>query len=95
MIWSKFINLATTTSRRRGLAVAVVYGLSLSVRFTSAAGEEVEIAPQSAQRHPLVTIMAGDDTQRFHRDWSPKPALPIVFRHGWPPSLPLTGCAAP
>jgi len=95
MIWRNFVNRLAVTSRRRGLAIAVVHGLSLSVRFISAAGEEVEIAPQSAQRHPLVAIMTGDDAQRFHRDWSPKPALPIVFRHSWPPSLPLSGCAAP
>ena len=85
MIWNSFVKRLAITSRRRGLATAVVYGLSLAVRFTSATGEEVEIPPQSAQRaHPIISIMAKDDA--FYRDWAPKSARPIVFRHGWPPN---------
>src|ERR1700754_3885000 len=47
MISRTFVNRLAITPRRSGLATAVVYGLSLSVRFTSAAGEEVEIPPPS------------------------------------------------
>ena len=50
MIWKNFVSRLAITSRRRVLATAVVYGLSLAVRFTSATGEEMEIPPQSAQR---------------------------------------------
>ena len=61
MIWNSFVKRFAITSRRKGLATAVVYGLSLAVRFTSATGEEVEIPPQSAQRvHPIISIMTGN-----------------------------------
>src|SRR5207248_10079853 len=40
MIWK---NPLAITSRRRVVASAVIYGLSLAVRFTSATGEEVEV----------------------------------------------------
>jgi hypothetical protein len=64
-----------------------LYGLSLSVRFTSAAGEEVEIPAQSPQgAHPMISIMARNSVQLPYQDWGPKSAQPIVFRHGWPPS---------
>lgn len=96
MIWKNFANRLAILTRRRGLAAAVVYGLSLSVRFTSAAGEEVEIPPQPAQRaHSLISIMTRDGSRLPYQDWSPRAAQPIVFRHGWPPSSPLPGCFAP
>ena len=48
-----FVSRLAITSRRRVLATALVYGLSLAVRFTSATGEEMEIPAQSAQSaHP-------------------------------------------
>ena len=40
MIWKNFVSRPAIRSSRRGLATTVVYGLSLAVRFTSAAGEE-------------------------------------------------------
>ena len=96
MIRKDFVSRLAIISRRRGLATAVVYGLSLSVRFTSAAGEEVEIPPQSAQRtYPLVSIMTRDGSGLPYQDWGPKAAQPVVFRHGWPPSPLLPGCLAP
>ena len=93
MIWKNFVNRLAITSRRRGLATAVVYGLSLAVRFTSATGEEMEIPAQSAQRaHPMISIMTRDDAQLPYQDWGSKSAQPIVFRHGWPPSSATPGC---
>jgi len=84
MAWKKLNPLAVTT-RRRVVASAVLYGLSLSVRFTSAAGEEVEIPAQSVQRtSPVISMMARNQAQLPYQDWSPKPAHPIVFRYGWP-----------
>ena len=54
MIWKNIVR--TTASRRRFVATTLVYGLSLSVRFTSATGEEVEIPAQSLQRsRPMVS----------------------------------------
>ena len=93
MIGKNFISRLAITSSRRGLATAIVYGLSLAVRFTSAAGEGVEIPPQSAQRAlPLISIMTGGLP---YQDWSRKSVQPIVFRQGWPLSSPPPGCIAP
>jgi hypothetical protein len=96
MIGKSLVSRLAITSQRKGVATAVVYGLSLAVRFTSAAGEEVEIPPQSAERaHPLISIMTRDGSGLPYQDWSRKPVQPIVFRQGRPPSSPPPGCIAP
>ena len=96
MIGKNFVSRLAVTSTRRGLAAAVVYGLSLAVRFTSAAGEEVDIPPQSAQRmHPLISVMTADSSRLPYQDWVRKSVQPIVFRQGWPPGSPPPGCIAP
>ncbi|MDQ8729512.1 hypothetical protein [Bradyrhizobium sp. LHD-71] len=60
---------------------AVVYGLSLAVRFTSAAEE----APQSAQRaHPPISIMTSDSSRLPYQHGGANSAQPIFFRRGWP-----------
>ncbi|KRQ98090.1 hypothetical protein CP49_30125 [Bradyrhizobium valentinum] len=98
MTWKTFANRLAIASRRRGLATAAIYGLSLAVRFTSAAGEEVEIPVQRA--HPVSSIMTQDHASLPYRHWDRPPAQPIVFRQGWrlnssisAPALP--GCLAP
>ena len=71
MIGKNFVRRLTITSRQRWIATAVIYGLSLSVRFTSAAGEEVQIPPPSAQRtYPLASIMTNDGSRLLYHDWS-------------------------
>jgi hypothetical protein len=95
MIGKNFVSRLAITSSRRGLATAVVYGLSLAVRFTSAAVEEVEIPPQSAQRAPLISIMTRDGSRLPYEDWGHKSVQPIVFRRGWPSSSSSLGCIAP
>ena len=97
MISKNFVSRLAVTSRRKALVTALVYGLSLSVRFTSAAGEEVEIPAQFPQRaaHPMISIMAGNGTQLPYQDWSLKSARPIVFRHGWSMSSATPGCSSP
>ncbi len=96
MIGKNFVSRLAITSRRRWIATSIIYGLSLSVRFTSAAGEEVEIPPQNAARtHPLVSIMASDGSRLPYQDWRHKPLLPIVLRQGWPPASPTPGCIVP
>jgi hypothetical protein len=96
MIWKNFVNPLAITSRRRVIAPAIIYGLSLAVRFTSAAGEEVEITTQSAQRtQPVISIMTNNAARLPYQDWSPKSAQPIIFRHGWPSSLATPDCSAP
>ena len=101
MIWKTFVSRLAITSRRRCLATAVIYGLSLAVRFTSAAGEEVEIPPQSMQRaHPVISIMTMDRASLPYQDWVQGPAQPIVLRQGWRLTSPMSapsppGCFAP
>ena len=96
MIGKNFVSRVAITSTRRGLATAVVYGLSLAVRFTSAAGEEVELPTQYASRvHPLASIMASDGSRLPYHDLRHKPVLPIVLRQGWPPASPTPGCIVP
>ena len=56
MFWRYFLNGLAITSRRRCLASTVVCGFLLAVRFTSAAGKEVEIpAPSVQQAKPVMT----------------------------------------
>ena len=95
MTWKNFVSRQAITSRRRSLATATLYGLSLAVRFTSAAGEEVEIPAHSVHStRPPVSIMTADGSGLPYQDWGPKIAQPVVFRHGWPPSPPPR-CVAP
>ena len=111
MAWKNLIGPCAITSRRRVVASALLYGLSLSVRFTSAAGEEVEIPAQSVQRtNPVISIMARNGAAQLpYQDWSPRSAQPIAFRQGSPlssrscraaceSSMPMSsipGCASP
>ena len=78
MTWKKIVGSHAITSRRRVVASALMYGLSLTVRFTSATGEETENPPQAAQSAgPMLSIMLKDGVPR---DWPPKPAHSIVFQ---------------
>jgi hypothetical protein len=86
MAWN-FVSSLAIAPRRRVVATALVYGLSLAVRFTSATGEETEIPPQAVQRsNPMTSIMINDGGQLFYKDW------PIAFQRGW--SLGSRGCGA-
>lgn len=90
-----FIGRRVIASRRRGLATATLYGLSLAVRFTSATGEELEIPAHAMHpTYPLVSIMKRDGSGLPYQDWGPR-AQSIVFRQGWPSSSPLSRCMAP
>jgi hypothetical protein len=75
-------NLLAIAPRRRVVAAALMYGLSLSVRFTSAAGEEVEIPPHA--------VMANHGVQTIHL--ALPPAQPIALYRGWP--VGSRGCGA-
>jgi hypothetical protein len=91
MIWSNFVNRLAITLRRRGLATAIVYGLSLAVRFTSATGEEVELPAQSVQTaKPAISILMETSPRLPYEDWAPKATQFIGFRSGWPLGSP--GC---
>jgi hypothetical protein len=84
MIWKNFANQLVITSRRKAVTTAIVYGLSLAVRFTSATGERVEIPAQAVQTtNPGTSIMARVGAQLPYQNWGLKTAQPIVFRRGW------------
>ena len=92
MIRKHFVNRHSITSRRRVVASTVIYGLSLAVRFTSAAGEETEVPPPAAQgTYPMTSIMINDGGRTFYRDW-PRPVQPIAFRRAGP--VVSKGCPA-
>lgn len=90
MAWKNFVTPFAIRPRRKVVATALVYGLSLAVRFTSAAGEETEVPPAPRGAYPLTSIMINDGGRAFYKDWS-WPAQPIAFR-----SRPLgyRGCSA-
>ncbi|MBB4371997.1 hypothetical protein GGD63_004801 [Bradyrhizobium sp. cir1] len=96
MDWKRLV----IAPRRKAIATALLYGLSLTVRFTSPTAEEAPAqAAQSAS--PLASIL-------INHDWPRKPAVPVALR-GWPlsprscqaacgsPALlsSLPGCTAP
>jgi hypothetical protein len=85
MAWKHFVNPLAVGPRRRVVATALVYGLSLAVRFTSAAGEETEAPPLNARGIcPMTSIMINDGGRAFDNDW-PRPAQSLAF-HSWPPA---------
>ena len=93
-----FVNKIAIGPRKRMIATALFYGLSLAVRFTSATGEEVEIPPQSLQRtNPEMYITADDGVPLPYADWgSPKVAEPAFFRRLWPlPASSMPSCSSP
>jgi hypothetical protein len=97
MTWKNFVSLLVIAPRRQVVATAIVYGLSLAVRFTSATGEEVEIPAQSVQRtNPVTSIMIKDGAQLPFADWRPNAAQPIFFRHRWSrPVSSTSSCPSP
>ena len=103
MTWKNFVGPVKLVPRRRMAASAIMYGLSLAVRFTSATGEEIEIPPQAIQSAGPGTIMISDGAQLFH-DRTPRPAQPIGFpswllspscRAGCESPVAMPGCSAP
>jgi hypothetical protein len=85
MAWRTFGSSLAITRRRRVVATALVYGLSLTVRFTSAAGEETE-APAAAVQgaSPMTSIMINDGAQVLYKNWPSGFAQPIASYRGWP-----------
>ena len=94
MAWKKLIGPHAITSRRRVVASALMYGLSLTVRFTSPTGEEAETPAQAAQGiHPMSSIMIKDGVPTF-RDWPPKLVHSVAFQRGWLNSRNSRSCRA-
>ena len=98
MISKTFVSHLAIASRRRLVATAIVYGLSLAIRFTSATGEEVEIPAQSLQRtKPAMSAMINDGAPLPYADWGgPNAAEPIFFRRRWPlRASSMPSCSSP
>lgn len=96
MTWKNFVTRRLIGSRRRSLATATLYGLSLAVRFTSATGEEVEIPPSSMHpTHPLVSIMTRNEAGLPNQGWASMEPQPLVLGYSLPPHSPLQRCMAP
>ncbi len=91
MISANFVSQIATGTRRRVIASALVYGLSLAVRFTSATGEQVEIPPQILYGSPMTTIMISDGAQFILRTGPSAPAQPGGIRR-WLSNL--RGCSS-
>ena len=79
MTKKNFVTLTAVAPRRRFIGIALVYGLSLSVRFTSTTGEQVEIPTQA-----MVSIMTRFDAPIVHDSVPLKLAQPIALQPGWP-----------
>ena len=93
MDWKNFGSSLAITRRRRVVATALVYGLSLSVRFVSTTGEETDTTTQAAQgRDPMMSIMIKDTAPILDKDWLPGMARPIAFHRGASPGS--RGCRA-
>ena len=103
MIWKSIVRPLAIAPRRRFVATTLVYGLSLAVRFTSAAGEEVgdSGAVPTKDANPLVSIMTRNRSAQLALpdDWaSPEVAAAdcLSSRHlTVPASVGKAGCPAP
>ncbi len=79
------LNQLANTSRRKVLATSVMSAISLSVRSSTAVGEESSQSKSAARStNPIASVTTRDGVQIFYKDWGPKSAQPIVFHHGWP-----------
>lgn len=87
MAWKHCVALPAMMPPRRAIVTALVYGLSLSVRFTSATGEEVEIPPSA-----VTSIVTQDGAVGFHDGWPLRTSEPIALQLGWP--MASRGCHA-
>jgi hypothetical protein len=97
MAWKNFNGANAVTSRRRVVASALMYGLSLTVRFTSPTAEETENASQAAKSAgPMLSILIKDGVPIF-TDWPLKPAHAIVFQRSrlLDPRACRVGCERP
>jgi hypothetical protein len=84
MTWKTLVGPYAITSRRRVVASAIMYGLSLTVRFTSATGEEPEHPAQTAQDiNPMLSILMKDGVP-ISRDWPLNSAHAIALQRARP-----------
>jgi non-heme chloroperoxidase len=83
MAWN--VPLNQLASRRKVLTTSVTSAISLTVRSSTATGEESSRSKSPAQwTDPIASVTTKDGVQIFYKDWGSKSAQPIVFHHGWP-----------
>lgn len=92
MTWRNLVSRLPITLQRRGLATATLYGLSLALRFTSAAGEDGEVPAQSLQMIKPVTSVMIRTAPQLPFEALAKAAQPIVLRPA--PPLGSSDCRA-
>jgi hypothetical protein len=61
--------------RRKAVSTALIYGLSLTVRFTSPTAEEAPAQIAQGASHATSILL--------DRSWPTRPTMPIALR-GWP-----------
>jgi hypothetical protein len=93
MALRNFGNSAAITRRRRPIATACAYGLSLTIRFTSAAGDEAESMAPATAANPMTSVMIAHGARISDKDWALGLARPIAFHLGAPPG-PRSRCTA-
>jgi hypothetical protein len=80
MVWKDFGSSLAITPRRRVVATALMYGLTLTVRFTSATSDGVDVPVQAVQGGaPMTSVMISDAAQALDRHWLPVAAQPAVL----------------
>jgi len=85
MVWNVPLKQFANTSRRKILATSVMSAVSLTVRSSTAIGEESNRSKSDAQwSDPMTSVTTKDGVRIYYKDWGPKSAQPIVFHHGWP-----------
>jgi hypothetical protein len=72
MTWNSLVGPHAITSRRRVIASALMYGLSLTVRFTSPISETAGVPPQAAVNDGVQIIRMAS------------PSRPAPAYLGWP-----------
>jgi hypothetical protein len=83
VICKNYVGFLAIAPRRRGVATALMHGLSLAIRFTSPTGERVEIPPQPVQTaNPIISITTKDAAQLPYAESSPNIGHPIFLRRG-------------
>lgn len=85
MAWNVPLRRLASTSRRKVLATSLMSAVSLTVRSSTAIGEESSGSKLGVQwTEPSMSVTTNDGVRIFFKDWGPKSAQPIVFHHGWP-----------
>jgi hypothetical protein len=92
MAWKIFNGPFAMTTRRRIITSSLIYGLSLTIRLTSSAGEEAAHPAQAAQNISAPRSFMISDSIRTFNDRSLISAQPIAFDRDW--LLVSRGCRA-